>query len=101
MSKGGKLPRNVADSHVHQINVLKVMSSGATLEAGHVKEFQLNDISSRCGIKDEKETQRYLYILEGQKLVTPLPEGDFTSRTWRLTGNGVKAVRMIQKETTQ
>ena len=101
MSKSGKLPRNVADSHVHQINVLKVMSNGAALDAGNAKEFQLNDISARCGLKDEKETQRYLYILEGQKLVTPLPEGDFTSRTWRLTRHGVKAVRMIQKETAQ
>ncbi len=100
MSKSGKLPRNVVDSHVHQINVLKVMSNGV-LEAGQAKEFQLNEISSRCGLKDEKETQRYLYILEGQKLVTPLPEGDFTSRTWQLTKSGVKAIRMIQKETAQ
>ena len=89
MSKPGKLPRNVADSHVHQINVLKVLSNGVA-ETGSAKEFQLNDISSRCGLKDEKETQRYLYILEGQKLVTPLPEGDFTSRTWQLTVSGRK-----------
>ncbi len=63
MSKAGKLPRNVADSHVHQINVLKVMSNGVS-ETGRAKDFQLNEISSRCGLKDEKETQRYLYILD-------------------------------------
>lgn len=100
MSKNGKLPRNAADAHVHQINVLKVMSSGA-VECGEARQFQLNEISSRCGLKDEKETQRYLFILEGQKLVTPLPEGDFTSRTWQITNTGLKAMKMIQKETAQ
>jgi hypothetical protein len=100
MSKNGKLPRNLDDAHVHQLNVLKVMSNGAA-ELSQAREFQLNEIASRCGLNDEKETQRHLYILEGQKLVTPLPEGDFTSRTWQITKTGLKAMRMVQKETAQ
>lgn len=100
MSKDAKLPRNVADSHVHQINVLKVLSGGAHETASEPKQLQINEISSKSGLKDEKETQRYLFILEGQKLVTPMPEGDFTSRNWQITKNGLKAVKMIQKATT-
>lgn len=100
MSKEAKLPRNVGDSHVHQINVLRAMSPSAQ-EIGEPKQLQINEISSKSGLKDEKETQRYLFILEGQKLVTPLPEGDFTSRTWQITKHGQKAMRMIQKTTAQ
>lgn len=100
MSKEAKLPRNVGDSHVHQINVLKALSHG-TVESQEPKQFQINEISSKSGLKDEKETQRYLFILEGQKLVTPLPAGDFTSRTWQITKHGIKAMKMIQKTTAQ
>ena len=110
-TKGSKLPKNIAESHVHQINVLKALSgsgnsvsvNGATLNtAGNqdIKQLQITEISTKCGFKDEKETQRYLFILEGQKLVTPMPEGDFTSKTWAITRTGQKAVRMIQKATT-
>lgn len=96
MTTGKRLPKNVSTEHVHQINVLRVLSNGATEVAGP-KQLQLNEISSKCGLKDEKETQRHLFILEGQKLVTPLPEGDFTSRTWQITKTGLKAVKMIMK----
>ena len=98
MSKGNVLPKNIADSHVHQINVLKALSSNG-IEVGDSKQLQINEISVKSGLKDEKETQRYLFILEGQKLVTPLPEGDFTSRTWQITKHGMKAMKMIQKAT--
>ncbi len=98
MSTGSKLPKNIAESHVHQINVLRALSNGI-VETAEPKQLQINEISSKCGLKDEKETQRYLFILEGQKLVTPMPEGDFTSRTWQITRHGMKAVKMIQKAT--
>lgn len=94
MTSGKKLPRNISDAHVHQINVLKVLSHGSEITIP--KQLQINEISMKCGLKDEKETQRYLFILEGQKLVTPMPEGDFTSRTWQITKHGLKAVKMIQ-----
>ena len=97
MSKAAKLPRNVADSHVHQINVLKALSTSTTdADSNHL---QINEIAAKSGLKDEKEAQRYLFILEGQKLVTPLPEGDFTSRNWQITTHGMKAIKMIHKAT--
>ena len=52
------------------------------------------------GIRDEKETQRFLFILEGQKLVSPFPEGDFTSKIWQITSHGVQTLRQISTNMT-
>ena len=98
MSKGAKLPKNIGESHVHQINVLKALSG---TEAKEPKQLTINEIAHMSGLKDEKETQRYLFILEGQKLVCPFPEGDFTSRTLTITKYGMKAVRVIDKAAVQ
>lgn len=57
--------------------------------------FKINEIAELSGIKDERETQRYLYILEGHKLVTPLPPGDLTSKNWQITGAGLKTVEQL------
>lgn len=103
MSKSSaKLPKNISDNHLHQINVLKALSGvAAEIQPTEPKQLQIHEISAKSGLKDEKETQRYLFILEGQKLVTPLPAGDFTSRTWQITKQGIKAVKMIQKSQVQ
>jgi len=57
--------------------------------------FKINEIAELSGIKDERETQRYLYILEGHKLVTPLPPGDLTSKNWQITITGLKTVQQL------
>lgn len=95
--KGEKLPKNVGDSHIQQINVLRAMYSEGS--EATPRPLQINEIAQLSGLRDEKETQRYLFILEGQKLVTPFPEGDFTSRTWHITKYGAKAVRTINRAT--
>lgn len=59
---------------------------------------ELNEIAELSGLQDEKETQRYLYILEGHKLVTPKPAGDFTSKYWALTDDGVKTYKQIRSD---
>ena len=57
--------------------------------------FKIPEIAELSGIKDERETQRNLYILEGHKLVTPLPPGDLTSKNWQITITGLKTVQQL------
>lgn len=106
--------RRLSDSHSHQINVLKTLSGSSLIRRSEAaiiavrgavaeppRHFDINEIAEMSGLKDEKEVQRYLFILEGQKLVAPFPEGDFTSKTWHITKNGVKALKTIQTSTIQ
>ena len=90
-----KYPRNLSDSHTHQIEVLKSLSKVSS--ESEAKYLEINEIAERTGLKDEKEVQRYLFILEGQKLVSPHPEGDFTSRVWQITKNGIQTVKKVQR----
>lgn len=60
--------------------------------------MDITTIAQLSGLKDEKETQRYLYILEGHKLVAPHPLGDFTSKFWSITKDGVQAVKSFSAE---
>ena len=83
-------PRRMSSSHLHQINVLKVLSTDHQ-DCGP-RHYHIHEIADLSGLKDEKETQRYLFILEGQKLVSPIPKGDFTSRVWQITQEGVYAM---------
>jgi hypothetical protein len=50
-------------------------------------------IAKHLALNDNKDLQRYLFILEGQKLVTPVPPGDLTSRFWAITEQGAIALR--------
>ena len=94
-SDSGKVRRRISDSHNHQIAVLKAMADACD-ELEEPKQVQINDIAEVSGLKDEKETQRYLFILEGQKLVTPYPQGDFTSKVWSITKTGFRALKTIE-----
>jgi hypothetical protein len=108
MTQGEILPRKkktVSDAHLNQISVLKALApdkhiSTETTLGQSPKQFQIEEIVERSGLKDEKEVQRYLYILEGQKLVAPYPAGDFTSRSWHITREGQRAVKVISKAMT-
>jgi hypothetical protein len=73
------------------VSVLKSMCSEGT----SARQLMISEIRDRSGINDEKEVQRHLYILEGQKLVTPMPPGDFTSKHWQITRDGVRALKLI------
>lgn len=87
--------KHISDSHLNQIAVLRSMSHKAG-EVKDAKPFEIDEISKLSGIKDERETQRYLFILEGQKLVSPFPKGDFTSKTWQITPGGISALKTIE-----
>ena len=95
MAKAPKLTKNISDSYLNQITVLRTLSKDAPQT--NPRLFQLNEIAELSGLRDEREVQRYLFILEGQKLVAPHPEGDFTSKTWQITRDGMRALRVIQR----
>ena len=91
--------KKISDSHYHQISVLRSLHiyEGSPREP---KAFQIDEIAERSGVGDEREIQRYLFILEGQKLVSPQPEGDFTSKTWVITVHGIRALKTIDQSAT-
>lgn len=91
-------PKRLSESHLNQINVLKVLSCDTSDGPRH---YHLHEIAEMSGLRDEKETQRYLFILEGQKLVAPCPKGDFTSRVWHITDEGIGAMRSISESVVQ
>ena len=96
MAKSNQITKNVSESYRNQINVLHILSKSpsASIEP---RQFQINEIAEMSGLRDEKEIQRYLFILEGQKLVAPYPAGDFTSKTWHITKDGLRAVKTISR----
>ena len=76
-----------------QVNVLQKMSEGIR-SASEARQFHIDELVELVG-SDEKEVQRSLYILEGHKYVSPLPAGDFTSKTWHITDFGITAIKSI------
>ena len=98
--------KSMAVTAVKQIAVLKSLShsdrAGVVPQSSDSpKHFEISEIAQMSGIKDERETQRYLYILEGQKLVSPYPPKDFTSTRWHITKEGMHAVKLISKPKLQ
>ena len=93
-STGGKKKR-LSPSSVSQIQILSALAPEGAPVAAEPRRLQINEIAELSGLRDEKETQRFLFILEGQKLVTPFPEGDFTSKVWQITTQGVQTLRQI------
>ena len=56
----------------------------------------VQDVTKRIGLKDLHEVQRYLYILEGQQMVSPVPTGDLTSNQWTITVRGHNALEKLR-----
>lgn len=93
-NQGGKKKR-LSPSSVSQIQILSALAPSPAPATIEPRRLQINEIAELSGLRDEKETQRFLFILEGQKLVSPFPEGDFTSKTWQITNQGVQTLRQI------
>ena len=55
-------------------------------------QYSIDEIAHKIG-KNEADVQRSLYILEGHKYVSPFPEGDFTSKLWKITDHGQEALK--------
>ncbi|NLF26231.1 MAG: hypothetical protein GX589_11325 [Deltaproteobacteria bacterium] len=76
-----------------QVDVLQKMSEGVR-NASEARQFHIDELVELIG-SDEREIQRSLYILEGHKYVSPMPAGDFTSKTWHITDFGITAIRSV------
>lgn len=102
MENTSKAPKSVGDTYIHQISILRSLYKRSSCSP-HSNALDLSEIAELSGLRDEKETQRYLFILEGQKLVSPAPPGDLTSKTWHITNEGQRAMRTIihSNRTTQ
>jgi hypothetical protein len=94
-SSSSSKKKRLSPSSVSQIQILNALANGTTGGASEARRLEINEIAERSGLRDEKETQRFLFILEGQKLVSPFPEGDFTSKIWQITTQGVQTLRQI------
>lgn len=90
--------KRLSPSSMSQIQILNALVSNGSATP-EPRRLQINEIAELSGLRDEKETQRFLFILEGQKLVSPFPEGDFTSKTWQITSQGVQTLRHISSTT--
>ena len=71
--------KRLTPSSMSQIQILNALAPHSTATPDS-RRLQITEIAQISGLVDEKETQRFLFILEGQKLVSPFPEGDFTSK---------------------
>jgi hypothetical protein len=98
MSKNAK--KRVSETVLSQITVLKTLSKDPTGKNPVGLSMEIDRIIEKSGLGDEKEVLRYLYILEGQKLVNPVPEGDFTSKIWKITSEGLRALKVYNDTTT-
>ena len=92
--------RHLSESYISQIHVLRAIctASNGGAAAARPRTLDIGEVAELSGLKDEKETLRFLYILEGHKLVTPFPPGDFTSKAWQVTDEGLKAWKTISSE---
>lgn len=99
MSDNEQFSRHLSKTDRDQLSVLRVLSDEAS--SSDEKQYHISEITSRAKLQDEKEVQRYLFILEGQKLVSPYPAGDFTSKTWAITKNGRSLVKKISRNSIQ
>lgn len=62
----------------------------------NVNSAEISEIAYAIGTRDNDEVLRALYTLEGKNLVSPEPEGDFTSNNWQITTLGQKALHLLE-----
>lgn len=74
-----------------EVLVLEFLSENASDKP----TFEIGEIGAGIGRNDNDEILRALYTLEGRTLVTPDPEGNFTSKHWKITGDGKKALDFL------
>jgi hypothetical protein len=94
-TNGGTKRKRLNPASINQIQILNALAPNGGQARTEPRRLQINEIAQLSGLADEKETQRFLFILEGQKLVTPFPEGDFTSKIWQITSQGMQTLKQI------
>ena len=93
-------PITQIDAAKLQIAILEVLASQVTTDVGGESECtsgtDIQEITRQIGLKEILEVQRYLYILEGQQMVSPVPRGDLTSPIWSITSLGYAALEKLR-----
>jgi hypothetical protein len=93
-------PVTQIDAAKLQIAILEVLASKAIIKVNGDPESQLGtdiqEITKRINLKEVIEVQRYLYILEGQQMVSPVPQGDLTSHVWSITPLGYSTLERLR-----
>lgn len=78
----------------NEMSVLRSLRMITSVAVGE-RTSEISELVAHTGIKSSDEVLRALYTLEGKHLVTPEPEGDFTSNLWRITERGVQALDLM------
>ena len=99
MDKNNNNDTTQTDYLKNQFDVLRFLYSKSSKEKEKIiditTQFSIDEITEATPIGDDREVLRALYSLEGQKLVTPYPPGDFTSNNWCLTETGKDVAEKI------
>ena len=90
VAANSKRPKRLDPVFDKQIDILEILSKNSSNI--NLKEYHIEEIVQMSGSLDEREIQRCLYVLEGQKLVAPMPPGDFTSKRWHITSDGLRVL---------
>jgi|GEM_PF-2457772 len=79
-------------SKIHfQLKILKIMYD-IQKTSTVLRQYPVQELAKHMETTEEGEIIRALYILEGQKFVSPYPSDDFTSTIWTITENGITAI---------
>lgn len=89
MFKSGKLHFSKIE-----VDVIRCLAD-KKLKSGH-NMTELIEITQSTMLRDQDEILRALYTLEGKALVSPEPEGDFTSTKWKITDAGMGTLEVIE-----
>lgn len=80
-----------------ELTVLSILEEKRS-EATDKLTGEISELVARTGIRDSDEILRALYTLEGKMMVSPEPQGDFTSNKWFITDQGLKALHFVRSE---
>ncbi len=91
MFKSGKLHFSKLE-----VGVIRCLAE-KKLKAMNTNLTDLSELAQFTQVRDQDEILRALYTLEGKGLVSPDPEGDFTSSKWKLTDAGFGTLEVIEQ----
>lgn len=85
------------DYNRRQLEIIQFMHKTAVTSEMQPEEatYTVKEIASGSRLSDPEEVLRTLYIMEGQRMVSPYPEGDFTASHWNLTSYGIDIAEKI------
>jgi hypothetical protein len=80
-----------------QLSILDIMTTpSATLPDPFTSGVHLKILATLLAFDNYCDIQRYIFILEGQQFVTPVPPGDLTCMYWKATSKGLNALHKLR-----